>query len=534
MLLIVSCSKEIKKEAPLFENLGTLHFPVTTNSDDAQKYFDQGLILSFAFNHAEAFRSFREASRLDSNCAMAYWGMALVLGPNINAAMEKGDIPTAYDAIEKAISISNLVTIQEKAYIFALAQRYSREELDDRSHLDSAYAEAMRMLVKKYPDDLHGKTLLAEALMDLHPWDYWEKDGTIKPWTGEILSLLEDVIKNNPDHHGANHLYIHAVEASKNAGLALQSADKLRNLAPAAGHLVHMPSHIYIRVGRYHDGSLANELAVKSDEEYLTQCRQQGLYPVTYYPHNYHFLWATATLEGRKKTAVDAALKVTEKTNDSLMSVCGYGTLQHYYVIPLYAYVRFGMWEEILKHQKPSDDMLYPNGVWHYARGMAFLGLNQLDDAEKELIRLKEISMNQYLENINIWGINGVTELLEIASLVLEGELEAKQKNFDKAISLLQKASGIEFTLNYNEPPDWFYPVRNNLGSVLMQAGKYSEAEKIYLEDLNEYPENGWSLIGLKNSLDAQNKTEESKKVAERFKEAWKYSDIELTDSRIL
>ncbi len=356
LILFFSCSSDQKKQAPLFDNLGTLNFPITTNSELAQKYFNQGIILAYGFNHEEAFRSFEEVARLDSNCAMAYWGMAYVLGPNINLPMDAGVVHTAYEAIQKSISLLDDETQREKDFVMALSERYSSEVMEDRTSLDQAYSDAMRNLSNKYPDDLDAATMFAESIMDCHPWDYWLKDGTAQPWTPELLAILESVIERNPDHHGANHLYIHAVEASKNPHRGLASADKLKFLAPGAGHLVHMPSHIYIRTGNYHEGSLANIRAVKSDEEYINQCNQQGFYPISYYPHNYHFLWATATLEGDSKTAIDAALKTSQKPPDSLMSVCGYQTLQHFAVIPLYAYVTFGKWDEILNYKRPQDE----------------------------------------------------------------------------------------------------------------------------------------------------------------------------------
>ena len=300
-LLLFGCKQEEKPNAPLFSNLGRHHFPITTSSELAQKYFDQGIILAYGFNHEEAFRSFEEAARLDSNCTMAYWGMAIVLGPNINLPMDKASVPNAYQAIQKAESHLDNVTEREKDWIRALSKRYTSKAFDDRKNLDSAYSDAMRELTKKYPDDLDAATMFAESIMDLHPWDYWLKDGTPEPWTPELLSTLESVLKKKSDHIGANHLYIHAVEASKNPGRGLASADRLRFLVPGAGHLVHMPAHIYIRTGKYHEGSLANKRAVKSDEEYINQCNQQGFYPLSYYPHNYHFLWATATLEGDSK-----------------------------------------------------------------------------------------------------------------------------------------------------------------------------------------------------------------------------------------
>jgi len=534
MIFLAGCSEKQVGQAPLFTNLGTLDFPITTNSKLAQKYFNQGIILAYGFNHEEAFRSFEEVASLDSNCAMAYWGMAYVLGPNINLPMDAGVVHTAYEAIQKAISLIDTEPQKEKDFINALSKRYSSEVLEDRSPLDQAYCDAMRELKNKYPDDLDAAALFAESIMDVHPWDYWLKDGTAQPWTPELLSILERVIEKNPDHHGANHLYIHAVEASKNPHRGLASADKLKFLAPGAGHLVHMPSHIYIRTGNYHEGSLANIRAVKSDEEYINQCNQQGFYPLSYYPHNYHFLWATATLEGDSKTAIDAALKTSQKPPDSLMSVCGYETLQHFAAIPLYAFITFGKWEDILEYKKPADDRPYIEAIWHYARAMAFIAKNNIDEAEKEIAGLESFRENKTIDELLIWGFNSAGILVNIACEVSRGELEAKKKNYSLAISHLKKAVEFEYTLIYDEPPTWFYPCRQNLGAVLIEAGMYEEAEKVYKENLSNIPNNGWGLFGLHQSLLKQNRSNEAAEVEKRFIEAWKYADIELTSSRIL
>jgi tetratricopeptide (TPR) repeat protein len=534
VLLFQACSNKEVKQAPLFDNLGTLDFPITTNSDLAQKYFNQGIILAYGFNHEEAFRSFQEVARLDSNCAMAYWGMAYVLGPNINLPMDAGVVHSSYEAIQKAISLLDDESPRERDFVMALAERYSAEVMEDRTPLDQAYSDAMLNLVNTYPGDLDAATMYAESIMDLHPWDYWLKDGTAQPWTPELLAVLESVMERNPDHHGANHLYIHAVEASKNPQRGLTSADKLRFLAPGAGHLVHMPAHIYIRTGKYHEGSLANIRAVKSDEAYINQCNQQGFYPLSYYPHNYHFLWATATLEGDSKTAIDAALKTSQKPPDSLLNVCGYQTLQHFAVIPLYAYVTFGKWDEILNYPQPQEERPYMVAVWHYARAMAFIAQNDLDKAEIELSSLKEFKDNKNIDDLSIWGINSAGTLVKIGYEVVSGELAVKQKNYPLAISHLQKAVELEYSLRYDEPPTWFYPCSQNLGAILIESGRYEEAQKVYEENLAEVPENGWSLFGLYEALLKQNKNEEAKEVKKRFKEAWKYSDIELTASRIL
>lgn len=533
-ILFISCSKNTDKQAPLFDNLGTLDFPITTNSELAQKYFNQGVILAYGFNHEEAFRSFEEAARLDTNCAMAYWGMAYVIGPNINLPMNAGVVATAYEAVERAMSLLDDETQREKDYVIALSKRYTNEELEDRTHLDKAYSDAMRELVSKYPNDLDAATMFAESIMDLHPWDYWLKDGTPQPWTLEILTSLEGVIERNPDHHGSNHLYIHAIEASKNPERGNASADKLRFLAPGAGHLVHMPAHIYIRTGQYHEGSLANLRAVKSDEEYINQCNQQGFYPLAYYPHNYHFLWATATLEGDSKTAIDAALKTSQLPPDSLINLCGYKTLQHFVVIPLYAYVTFGKWDEILNYEKPKKLQLYPLGVWHYARGMAFIANGDLGKAEKELAELEQLRFNKKVEDLSIWGINSAGTLIKIAYEVLSGELAAKKKDYATAISHLKSAVELENTLRYDEPPTWFYPCRLNLGAVLIESERYEEAQKVFEENLSNLPENGWALYGLHQALLKLNENNEAAEVQKRFKEAWKYSDFKLTSSRVL
>jgi tetratricopeptide (TPR) repeat protein len=346
--------------------------------------------------------------------------------------------------------------------------------------------------------------------------------------------VLESVIKRKPDHMGANHLYIHSVEASKNPQRGLPSADRLRFLVPGAGHLVHMPAHIYIRTGKYHEGTLANVRAVESDEEYISQCNQQGFYPLAYYPHNYHFLWATATLEGDSKVAIDAAIKTSQKPPDSLLDVCGYQTLQHYAAIPLYAYVTFGKWDEILNYPQPQDKRPYMQAVWYYARTMAFIGKNDISSAEKEMESLEKIRSDKNLESLFIWGINSAAGLIKIAYEVTKGELEAKKKNYNDAIVHLRKAVELEDGLRYDEPPTWFYPCRQNLGAVLIEAGKYAEAEKVYRENLAEIPDNGWGLFGLHQVLLKENKTKEAGEVKKRFEEAWKYSDIKLTSSRIL
>lgn len=519
--------------APLLDGMGDHYFKISTDDTLAQDFFNQGLVLSYGFNHKEANRSFRQVAKLDSENPMAWWGAALVLGPNINAAMPEDNIPRAWEALQKAKKLKSNGTQKEQDYIDALSHRYSENPPENRTSLDEVYAEAMGKMAEKYPDDLDAQTLYAEALMDLHPWNYWKANGDPQPWTPEILRTLEFVIERDPDHPGANHLYIHAVEAEQ-PEKAIASADRLRVLVPGAGHLVHMPSHIYIRTGDYHKGTLANERAVKADNEYVIQCRQQGIYPLAYVPHNYHFLWATATMEGRSERSLKAAKNTSDLVNTETMRQPGLGTLQHYWIIPIYDHVRFGRWNEILNYSEPANDLIYPRGIWHYARGMAHVGKGNIQQAKNELKKIKAIAADDTLNQITIWDINTTQELMNIAVLVLDGEIESAEGNFEEGESALRKAIAIEDQLNYNEPPDWFFPVRHNLGAVLLKSGQPKEAEKIYREDLKKFPGNGWSLFGLYQSLKEQGKASEAASVKQRFDEAWIYSDIRLSRSRVM
>lgn len=521
-----------KPTAPLLTGMSNHTMPITTSEPWAQRFFDQGIMLSYAFNHAEAHRSFMEASKLDPNCAMAYWGAALVLGPNINSAMDPSKNAEAYELSQKAIELAPKVSEKERALIRALELRYMQEAPADRAPLDRAYAEAMRDVARKYPADADIQSLFAESLMDLSPWNYWKPDGEPQPGTPELLRVLEATLASAPNHPLAHHLYIHAVEASKDPGRATPSADRLRDLAPGAGHLVHMPSHIYIRTGRYADGILANEKAIEADNRYLDACHAQGAYPLAYVPHNHHFLWACATIAGNKEKAVMAAKTTQEAVMKDMMGCCGMGSLQHYYIIPLYAYVRFGMWDEILNEPKPADTMPYQQGIWHHARGMAFTRTGKLDEAQVELDALKPIAKDKRLDGLTIWEINELKHLLDIGVHVLAGEIAAAKGKHGKAIAQLEKAIAIEDSLQYQEPPDWFFPVRHSLGAVLLDAGKPEQAEAVYRADLEKYPANGWSLIGLKQSLEAQGRAAEAQAVEEQFQQAWQVADIEITRSR--
>lgn len=520
------------KKAPRFEGLEGVDFSISTANSEAQEYFNQGMMLAYGFNHAEAARSFYEATRLDSTCAMAYWGYAYVLGPNYNAGMEDDNYQRAYEAIMKAKSFSQRSTPKEKALIETLALRYVVQPPADRTPLDMAYSVAMKKVYRQYPSDPDIGALYAESLMNLHPWDLYDKETKApKEWTPELLAVLETLMKKNPEHPGAHHFYIHALEASATPERAMASAKLLDTLVPGAGHLVHMPSHIYINTGDYHLGSLSNIHAVAVDSGYTTACHAQGAYPLSYYPHNYHFLAATATLEGNSKLAWNAAKKMQQLSQEDIMRLPEWGTLQHYYTIPYNVAVKFALWDTILSLPAPPKDLVYPNAIWLYAKGMAHAGKNNIENAQKNSDELSLLARDTILQHLTIWNINTTADIVQIAAKVLAAEIAAKKNELDKSVSLLNEAVAIEDHLNYNEPPDWFFSVRHYLGPVLLKAGKYKEAEKVYRSDLEKWRKNGWALIGLYNALKMQNKDAEALQVKSGFDEAWQYADVKITSS---
>jgi tetratricopeptide (TPR) repeat protein len=513
--------------APRLQNLGSHTFPVTTGSEQAQLFINQGVNLAFGFNHAEAGRAFREAARLDPECAMAYWGQALVLGPNINVPMDAEAEPQAYELAQRALALKSKATPREQAYIDAVAKRYSGKA-EDRAARDRAYADAMRELAQSFPDDLDAATLYAEALMDLRPWDYWMRDGRPYPGTPEIVATLESVLVRNPDHPGANHYYIHAMEATQTPEKAEAAADRLLTLMPGAGHMVHMPSHLYYRVGRYADASASNEAAIQADEDYITQCRAQGLYPMAYYPHNIHFLWYAATAEGRSQTAIDAARKVAAQVSDEQLDQLP--LLAGFRVVPWYALTRFGKWDEMLAEPAPPERFAFLRGSWHYTRGLALLGRGRADEAEKELLELRRIAADTALD-YTLFSPNTAAAILAPAPEVLAGKLAARRGDHDAAIAHLERAVRLEDGLVYTEPTEWHYPPRQALGAVLLAAGRPQEAETVYWEDLRRNRDNGWSLFGLAQALRAQGKAEEAATAHARFEKAWSRADVTLSAS---
>ena len=542
-LFDLSAYDSLKGPAPLFENMGKYHFPVKTDSELAARYFDQGLKLVYGFNLSEAHRAFSEAARLDSNFVMAYWGKAMALGPNLNDSKpDKKREQAAYEAIQKAMKLRHTTSRKEQDLVEAMATRFADSTAVNRDSLNKVYAAAMTALAQRYPTDLEVLTLYADEVMNSTSWDYYEKDGTPKPGIPEAVKALERVIAADRDQPGAQHLYIHIVEASKTPERGVASADALGALIPALGHLVHMPSHIYIRVGRYADAERCNRLAIQRDEEYITACQAQGEYPLGYYPHNIHFLWSAATFEGKSKMAIEAAEKVARRTPVGMA-----GKNQYFLSVPLEAYVRFGQWNDILTTPAPADELQELRMMWHYARGIAYTRKGMLEKAAGELAVMDTLSISflkterEKMEKESKSKILGkedsitlalYQDLTIIASSVVKGELFAARGNYPVAIEALERAVIAEHDLPYGEPANWHQPVRQVLGAILLEAGQASKAEKIYREDLAWNRNNGWSLFGLYQSLKAQGKEAEAKATMAKFKKVWANADVVLKSSR--
>ena len=514
---------------PLFDNLGTHHHKISTKVPLAQRYFDQGLRLVYAFNHEEAVRAFKEAARLDPNCAMAYWGVGLALGPNYNLPLDPERNRAAYAATQKAVKFAPKASAAERAYIAALTKRYSLAPDADRKALDQAYADAMREVAHAYPDDTDAATLFAESLMDLRPWALWTLDGQPQPGTLEIVATLEAVLKKDPMHPGANHYYIHAIEASPQPDRGLVAAERLHNLVPGAGHLVHMPSHIYMRTGRYADAADANTQAIKVDEAYIAAVKPAGVYPMMYYPHNIHFFWAAASMEGRSADAIRAAREVTNGVSPEMVKEMD--AIEYFVPTALFALARFGKWEEILHEPAPPAGQPYATGIWHYARGLALANTGRLDEAASEQQAVAAAAAAMPPERI-IGDNTPPAALLHLAAEALAGESAARRGQTDDAVKHLQEAVRAQDALPYTEPPPWYYPVRQSLGAVLLTAGRPADAEAVYRDDLQRNPENGWSLYGLWQALRARQAEAEAAAVEERFRKAWARADVALTASR--
>ena len=510
---------------PLYDNLGTLHHEITTGSEVAQQYFDQGLRLTYAFNHDEAIKSFREGLKRDSSCAMCYWGIAYALGPNINAPMDTSAVRPAYEAVQNALKYAGRVSARERAYIEALAKRYSPDPSAGRPALDTAWSKAIGLVTYAYPKDDDAAALYAEALMDLRPWDYWTNGGRPKAGsTLEQLRVLERVVKRNPDHPGACHFYIHAIEASHGAYKALPCAQRLGSLMPGAGHLVHMPTHIYIKLGQWDLAAEHNAHALHADEEFISERHPTGAYPMGYYPHNFHVMWYALNMLGRSEEAIKTARTIGEKVPVEVVRQVP--PFEGYSPTLLYTLIRFSKWDDILKQPAPPSDLRYATGAWYYARALAYTARGQSDSAAPARDSLKAIAAAMPPDKSI--GINRAKPVLDLAVNHLAGEMAAQKGNTDEAVKLLRKAAAQEDELQYDEPPVWYMPIRQRLGAVLLAAGRPKMAEKAFREDLVQRPENGWSLHGLAQSLKAQGRAKDASKVEDRFRKAWKAADVQL------
>lgn len=506
---------------PLYTDLGTLHVPITTRAPLAQQYFDQGMRLTYAFNHPEAIRSFEAALVADPRCAMCWWGIAFALGPNINAPMDSASGVRAYLASREAARLGGSSSPREQAYIRALQRRYAHPPASPRAGLDTAYATAMVAVARAYPDDPDAATLAADALMNLSPWFYWLPDDTPRPQTPELLALLEAVIARLPDHPGACHLYIHAVEAAE-PEKAVSCAERLAGLMPGAGHLVHMPAHIYIRVGRFSDAVQANEHAVHVDETFMQDQRPTGIYAAGYYPHNYHFLAFAATMSGQRGVALQAAQGLSGKVSPVLArDIAFMQTMIPYYTLSL---VTFGLWDQVLAQPMPPADLPVATGLVHYARGVAFAATGRAGDAAIELD-----SVSAALARTPD-GEGRV--VMNIARHALQGEMALRSGQAALAVAHFTEAREFEDGILYNEPPFWYYPIRASLGLALLADGRPAEAQQAYEQDLKLYPENVWALAGLKQSLVAQGKSAEAELVQLRLDKAAASADVQLDRSR--
>ena len=514
--------KNHSDRVPLYTNLGSHHKRISTKNSGAQHYFDQGLRLAYGFNHAEAIRSFTRATELDPTCAMCYWGIALAYGPHVNAPMDAASGIAAYAAVQKARSLQSHATAPERAYIEALAQRYEADPPADRVRLDTSYSRAMEQIAKTYPKDLDAAALYAESLMDLRPWNYWRPDGTPYPGTNEIVRQLGKVISQNPNHPGACHYYIHAVEAV-NPRAAVPCAERLARLMPGEGHMVHMPAHIYIRVGRWNDAIRANQHAIHSDEVFIEGQHPMGVYPLAYYPHNIHFFAFASTMAGRSLQAIEAANRLTSKVNlDAARQVGMLQEMLPYHVLTL---TTFGKWDEVLAAPLPPEDIRFASAMASYARGVAYAAKAEWSEAQDALGRVTAA------DAATPEGAEGKTAL-SIAVQALSGEIATRRGDLDSGITHFREAVKIEDAGLYFEPPKWYYPIRHSLGATLVKAGRHAEAEQVYREDLRRFPENGWSLCGLAQALRAQGKENDAVVEETRFRRAWADADVRLTGSR--
>lgn len=511
------------KPAVLLPGMGDVHHPVSTANQEAQRFFNQGLASIYAFNHEEAVNSFKRAAELDPQLAMAYWGVALALGSNYNMQADAPQLKEAHAMAQKAMALAGTATEHERAYIDALAQRYAQDSQVDRQKLAADYKNAMSEVVRRYPDDMDAATLYAESMMNLRPWKLWTPDGRPAEGTEEIVRVLEGVLRRDPDHTGANHYYIHAVEASLHPERALPSAARIGRLAPAAGHLVHMPSHIYIRTGDYEAAAQSNVEAIVADRAYIAKTAAQGVYPLMYYNHNIHFLASAHAMNGRFADAVKAARELEANIKPHVRAMPMLEMFMPYTTVTL---VRFRRWDDIFKSPEPDRAMKITHAFWHFARGMAYTGTGKTADADAELKALQKQIKTVPAETP--YGNSTARGVLQVAEHLLAGKIALARGDKPTALQHLRRGVEAEDAVSYNEPPDWDLPVRESLGGALLVAGDNAEAERVFRAELTKHPHNGRALFGLLESLKKQGKKSSAQMVQREFDKAWEKADTKL------
>jgi tetratricopeptide (TPR) repeat protein len=516
------------KPVTLVTGIGDLHHPVSTKNPAAQQFFDQGLRFIFAFNHDEAARSFQKAAELDPQLGMAFWGIAEAVGPNYNDPASEDRFKQAHDAIQKGVDVSANAPANEKAYIAAMALRFPADPKSDLRKAAEQYRDAMRELVKNYPDDLDATTLFAEAGMNLHPWGLWHVDGSPEEGTEEVVATLESVIKRDPNHLGAIHYYIHAVEGSKSPERALAGANRLAAMAPAAGHIVHMPAHVYIRTGDYAAAVKTNQDAVAVDRAYLKNSGATGIYSMMYYSHNLHFIAMCSAMNGNYAEAKKAADMLAAHVGPHVKDM---PPLEGFMTIPMAVNVRFHRWSDVLAAKAPDPNMKTETVFWHFARGMAFADQGKVSEAEAEYKIVSDAEKATGPEVIFSMPFNNkAKDIMKIAANVLGAQIALAKKDNPGAVSQLREAVAIQDTLKYGEPPDWFFPVRESLGGVLMMSGDSKGAEEVFREDLVLNPRNPRSLFGLHEALKAQDRSYDAGFVEKQFHSSWKGGAMRIED----
>jgi len=505
-----------------------VHHPIQTKSAEAQKFFDQGLTLIYAFNHEEAVRSFEKAAELDPDSPMPHWGIALALGPNINQDVDLSREKAAYEAVQRAVKLAVRAPESERAYVAALVKRYSNDPKADLKALAVQYKDAMRALAQRFPEDLDAATLYAESLMDLHPWQLWSSTGAPAEGTLEIVAVLESVLARDPRHVGANHYYIHATEASLTPDRALESAKRLETLVPSAGHLVHMPAHTYMRTGNYAGAVKANAAAAEVDRQYIAAAGPNGFYPTMYYNHNLDFLASAAMMTGQFARASQAADELVKNVTPIIADM---PMVEPFAAKKMYVLLRFAKWRDVLQLPMPDAKATVTTTLFHFGRGVAHAALGAVADAERERDAYR--ASRQRVQADAMVGYNPASAIFQVCDAVLDARMAAASGNLDSAIQAWQKAVAAEDALSYDEPSDWFYPTRESLGAAYFRAKRYEDADRTFREDLERNPDNPRSLFALWQMVGVVGEPDDpvTMLLRRRFRDAWTDADVELTFS---